>query len=116
LCWEERGEGKHAEMLAWTKSLIQLRRSTAALNDPIMHHLRVSTDDRMNTVVLQRDEVRTVANFGTALYCFDLLEGEVLKLVSAANVEVRDNALTLPAMSLAVLMSTTAQVEDREIG
>jgi len=115
LHWDEIGEGKHAEMLAWTKSLIRLRRSTSALNDGVMHHLRVSTDDGMKTVVLQRDEIRTVANLGTEVYRFDLLEGEELKLISAAGVEVRDNALSLPAMSLAVLISTKEQTEEREV-
>jgi len=116
LLWEEMHQGKHAEMLAWTKSLIRLRRTTTALNDGIMHHLRVSSDDRMKTLVLQRDEVRIVANLGSEVYLFDLLEGEELKLVSTAGVEVRDKTLSLHPMSLAVLMSTTEQAEDREIG
>jgi maltooligosyltrehalose trehalohydrolase len=115
LRWEEIGEGKHAEMLAWTKALIWLRRRTPALNDGIMHHLHVSTDDRINTVVLQRDEIRIVANIGAEVYRFNLLAGEELKLVSAAGVEIRNNALSLPAMSLAVLISTKEQAEEREV-
>ena len=116
LRWEEMHKGKHAEMLAWTKSLIRLRRTTTALNDGIMHHLRVSSDDSMKTIVLQRDEVRIVANVGSEVFRLDLLEGEELKLVSAVGVEVRDKTLLLPVMSLAVLMSTTEQAEDREVG
>jgi len=115
LCWDEIGKGKHAEMLDWTKSLIWLRRSTPALNDGIMHHLRVSTDDRMKTLVLQRDEIRVVANIGTEAYGFDLLSGEELTLVSVSGVEVLGNALSLPAMSLAVLVSSREHAEDREV-
>jgi maltooligosyltrehalose trehalohydrolase len=115
LRWEELGEGMHAEMLQWTKVLIQLRRSIPALNDGSMYRLRVSTDDRKKTVILQRDEVRIVANLGAEVYIFDLLEGEELNLVSRAGVEVRENTLALPAMSLVVLMSTTEQVEEREV-
>ena len=76
-------------MLEWTKALIRLRRSIPALNDGGMHRLRVSTDDRKRTVVLQRDEVRIVANLGAEVYFFDLLEGEKLSLISRAGVEVQ---------------------------
>ena len=45
LNWEEQVEGKHAEMLAWVKALIKLRRSHVCFNDGDMHHLVVSTDE-----------------------------------------------------------------------
>ena len=102
-------------MLAWTKDLIKLRRSTIALNDGSMHHLIVSTDEKRRTLVMQRDEARTLINFGDQPYSFDLLEGESLSLVSRPEVGVYGNALNLPGMTLAVLMSSTEQVEDREV-
>ena len=108
-------EGKHAEMLAWTKSLIRLRRCTVALNDGSMQHLRVSSDDTRRTLVMVRDEARIVANLGEEPYLFDLLEGEELKLVSREGLAVVDNRLELPGMTLAVLLSTTEQAEDREV-
>jgi maltooligosyltrehalose trehalohydrolase len=115
LNWDELNEGKHAEMLAWTKSLIKLRRCTVALNDGSMHHLLVSTDETRRTLVMVRDEARVVMNLGTEVYPFDLLEGECLKLVSREGVGVKDNKMDLPGMTLAVLMSTTEQAEDREV-
>jgi len=115
LKWGEIGEGKHAEMLAWTKALIKLRRCTVALNDGSMHHLLVSTDDAKKTLVMQRDEARILANFGDEPYYFELLEGEELSLISRDGVDVADGGIELPAMTLAVLLSTTEQVEDREV-
>jgi len=115
LHWDEINEGKHAEMLAWTKSLIKLRRCTVALNDGSMHQIRVSTDDAQKTLVMQRDEVRVLANFGEKAYYFELLEGEELCLVSRDGVGVANGGIKLPAMTLAVLLSTTEQVEDREV-
>jgi maltooligosyltrehalose trehalohydrolase len=115
LNWDEVGEGKHAEMLTWTKELIKLRRSTVALNDGSMHHLLVSTDDKRRTLVMHRDEARIVVNFGERTYSFDLLDGERLCLCSRNELEVKDGRLELPAMTLAVLLSTTEQVEDREV-
>ncbi len=116
LNWDEVNKGgKHAEMLAWTKALIKLRRCTVALNDGSMHNLLVSTDDLRKTLVMQREEARILANFGTQSYNFELLEGETLCLISRPDILVRDNQLELPGMTLAVLLSTTEQVEDREV-
>ncbi len=113
LNWDEIGEGKHAEMLAWTTALIKLRRCTVALNDGSMHHLMVSTDTLRKTLIMQREEARILVNFGEQPYSFDLLAGEKLCLVSRDEVTVKDNAIALPAMTLAVLMSTTEEMEDR---
>jgi maltooligosyltrehalose trehalohydrolase len=115
LNWNEVREGKHAEMLAWAKSLIKLRRCTVALNDGSMQHLMVSTDEGRRTLVLVRDEARIVVNLGSQPYSFDLLEEESLKLVSRDGLAVTDNKMELPGMTLAVLMSTTEKAEDREV-
>lgn len=115
LNWKEVGDGKHAEMLEWTRALIKLRRCTVALNDGSMQHLQVSSDEACRTLVMVRDEVRVVANLGEEPYSFALLEGEELQLVSRVGLVVGDGALELPGMTLAVLMSTTEQAEDREM-
>ncbi len=115
LNWDEIDEGKHAEMLAWTKALIKLRRCTVALNDGDMHHLLVSTDDRRKTLVMQRDEARILVNFGEQPFRFDLLDGENLCLISRSEIGVDAGTIELPGMTLAVLMSTTEEMEDREV-
>lgn len=115
LKWDEIGEGRHAEMLAWTKALIKLRRTTVALNDGSMQHLMVSSDEGKRTLVLQRDEVRIVLNIGQETYRFDLLEGEELRLVSREGLEIRDRTMELPGMTLAVLMSSPEEAEEREV-
>ncbi len=115
LNWDEVDQGKHAEMLAWTKALIKLRRSTLCLNDGSMHQLLVSTDDAKKTLVMQRDEARILANFGDQPYYFHLLDGEQLRLVSRDGVGIVNGGIELPALTLAVLLSTTEQVEDREV-
>ncbi len=115
LKWDEVHQGHHAEMLAWAKALIHLRRTTICLNDGSMQHLRVSCDDLRRTLVMQRDSARIVANLGQQPYSFDLLEGEELCLISRAGLTPQANTITLPAMSIAILMSTTEQTEDREV-
>ena len=115
LRWNEIGEGKHAEMLAWTKSLIKLRRHTTALNDGDMHHLLVSTDNKRRTLMMQREEIRIAANLGTEPYIVELLEGEGLALMSREGIDLKGNTVELPPMTLAVLESTQEQREDREV-
>ncbi|MES2390254.1 MAG: malto-oligosyltrehalose trehalohydrolase, partial [Acidobacteriota bacterium] len=114
LKWDEVHEGKHGEMLEWVKALIKMRRCTVALNDGSMHRLRISTDDVLRTLVMQRDEARILVNMGTEPYGFDLLDGEKLCLISRPEIGVQENRLELPGMTLAVLMSTTEQMEDRQ--
>jgi maltooligosyltrehalose trehalohydrolase len=115
LKWEEQGEAKHAEMLAWVKALIKLRRHTVSLNDGDMHHLLVSTDNERRTLVMERDEARVLINFGEQPYTFALLEGERLELISRGGIDAHENYLDLPPMTLAVLMSTTEEVENRQV-
>jgi maltooligosyltrehalose trehalohydrolase len=109
LNWEEQGEGKHADMLAWVKALIALRRHCVCLNDGDLHRLLVSTDDQRRTLVMKRDEARVLINLGENPYAFTLLEGEKLELISREGVGVMDNSLELPPMTLAVLMSPTEE-------
>lgn len=113
LNWEEQSSGKHAEMLAWVKALIRQRRSTVALNDGDLNHIVVASHEDERILVLERDEVRVLVNFGTQPYRFALLPGEMLKLMSRESVGIQDDGLDLPGMTLAVLMTTREELENR---
>ena len=115
LNWEEQDQGKHAEMLAWVKSLIKLRRTHVCLNDGDMHHLLVSTNDERRILTMERDEARILINFGEESYTFALLAGEKLCIASRDEIKVRNNYLDLPPMTMVVLLSTTEEVEDRQV-
>jgi maltooligosyltrehalose trehalohydrolase len=75
----------------------------------------VSSDEGRRTLVMVRDEARVVANLGSEPYLFDLLEEETLTLISRKGLAAKDGKIELPGMTLAVLMSTTEQAEDREV-
>lgn len=113
LNWDEIHEGKHGEMLAWSKALIELRRCTICLNDGSMHELLVSHDDVRRTLVMQRGQARILINLGSDTQSFDLLHGEELKLSSRAELVPDGNVFELPGMSIAVLMSSSEEAEDR---
>jgi maltooligosyltrehalose trehalohydrolase len=115
LKWTEQREGKHAEMLTWVKALIKLRRSRVCFNDGDMHHLLVSRDDLHRTLIMTRDEARILINFGDDDATFDLLEGERLELISREQNGTVGDHLVLSPMTLAVLLSTTEETEDRRV-
>ncbi len=115
LRWDEQSIGKHAEMLTWVKALIKLRRSYVAFNDGDMHHMRVNTDAEKRILILERDEARVLINFGEQPYEFALLEGEILQLISQEGPVVAENRLELPPTTLAVLISSTFDVENRQV-
>ena len=102
-------------MLAWVKKLIKLRRSRACFNDGDMHHLSVTRDDGRQTLVMVRDEARILINFGQDSSSFALLGGEQLALISRDGLSAIDNQLELPPMTLAVLLSTSEDSEDRQV-
>jgi maltooligosyltrehalose trehalohydrolase len=103
LDWNEVGDGKHAEMLAWTKALIHLRRGSIALNDGSMHELKVSTDSERKTLAMGRNGIRILANLGELPYTVELLQGETLTLISRHGLAPSGGVLTLPPLTLAVL-------------
>ena len=115
LNWEEQKEGKHAEMLAWVKALIKLRRSHVCFNDGDTHHMIVSTNEDDQTLVMQREEARVLMNLGKESQTFDLLEGEKLELISKGTPQISGKTLSLPPMALAVLLSPSEEVENRQV-
>jgi len=104
LVWSEVHEGKHEEMLEWTKQLIHLRRTTVALNDGDLGRVEVEIDAEKRWLVMERGSTRVMMNLGELPASFALREKECLKLASKAEVAVEGERVTLPAMSLAIVM------------
>jgi maltooligosyltrehalose trehalohydrolase len=94
LRWQERGEGEHAVMHSWYRSLIQARRIYSALRDPAPDATRVSEHDGLFTV--ERGDLTLVCNLTEQARAADL--GEVL-LASAGLSSMRQ----LPPLSCALV-------------
>jgi maltooligosyltrehalose trehalohydrolase len=103
LNWSEMHEGRHGEMLEWVKELIHLRRTTVALNDGDLGHLKIEFDAEKRWLSMRRGSVRVLVNLGRQAEGFKLKPEERVRLCSKQMPEV-DGAVLLPAMSLAVLM------------
>ncbi len=64
LNWSEIHQGKHAEMLDWTKKLIKLRRSSTSLNDGDLNHIKIKFDEEKRWLMMRRGDVMLVCNLG----------------------------------------------------
>ena len=104
LNWSEVHEGKHAEMYEWVKQLIQLRRNNLDLNDGDFGHLEVHCVGEGKGLTMRRGGARVLMNLDEKPMCVPLLRGEYLKLASRDGVELKNEQVCMPQMSLAVLL------------
>jgi maltooligosyltrehalose trehalohydrolase len=107
LDWSELRTGKHAEMLAWVKELIHLRRTTVDLNDGDLGHLEVECRDEDRSLVMRRGSVRVLVNLGKAPTKIKLLKDESIRLRSCSEIAAIGEEIALPPMSLAVAIATS---------
>jgi len=105
LRWEEVNSGHHAEMLAWTRELIHLRRTTVALNDGDLGHLKLESNPEQRWLTMKRGSMRVLVNLGNQEVAFALLKDETLCLSSRPELVPQEESLRLPLMTLAVLSS-----------
>ena len=105
LNWDEITEGKHAEMLDWTKKLIHLRRSSTSLNDGDLSHIRIKFDEEKRWLWMQRGEVTLICNLGTAEHRCPNPEGRELVLKSSDGVHLTETDVVVPPDCAAILSS-----------
>jgi maltooligosyltrehalose trehalohydrolase len=66
LRWDERGQGDHGRVLAWYRSLIDLRRRVPALRTGRLDEVAVRWDDEARWLVVARDDWRVACNLAPA--------------------------------------------------
>jgi maltooligosyltrehalose trehalohydrolase len=103
LNWNELDEGDHAEMLAWYRALIRLRRSTPALNNGEPGQTRVRYDPQQMWFCMERGEIHVSCNLDDVPHSFPVAEGGRIVLGSREALTVMDGAVTLPPNTLAVI-------------
>ena len=103
LKWSEVYEGKHAEMLEWTRKLIHLRRSSTSLNNGQLQTVRVRFDEDKRWLVMGRGHVVTALNLGSETVTLPNREKFHLELASNSAVSVTQEEVTLPPDSVAIL-------------
>ncbi len=103
LRWDEQAQARHAEMLAWYRELIRLRRVTPCLNDGEPGQTRVSYDEQDRWLRMERGSIAVCCNLGNGEHGFPVPEGGRVILASRSGVTAKGGLVTLPQDSIAVI-------------
>jgi maltooligosyltrehalose trehalohydrolase len=103
LRWDEVGEAPHAEVLAWHRSLLALRRRLPDLTDSRLERVQVSFSEEDQWLRVRRGAVELIANLAPQPAEFHLGERATVELGSDPGVSLGGGSLTLPAESVAIL-------------
>jgi maltooligosyltrehalose trehalohydrolase len=105
LNWDERRQPPHAEMLDWYRRLIAFRLSTPDLTDPDLAHVRVRCSEDEQWLVMERGSVTVAFSLGPQPIHLEVRPGSTIALASTPDIQLNNNALTLPPDAVAVLTS-----------
>jgi maltooligosyltrehalose trehalohydrolase len=100
-------EGRHAEMLAWYRKLIHLRRTSPSLNDGDLGHITVAFDEGKRWLTMDRGLVKVLSNLGESPAEFQNPEHLPLLLASRDGVQLIEDKALLPPDTLAILSGET---------
>lgn len=103
LSWNDTKELRHAEMLAWYRELIRLRRSTPSLNDGEPRRLHVFYDEHELWIRIQRGSITAICNLGKASHKFPLHKSGQILLASRSGLQIDDQAVDLPPDSVVII-------------
>ena len=103
LRWDEINLKQHAEMLAWYRALINLRRSTPCLNDGDPNQLQVTFSDREKWLRFRRGAITVICNLDQSQRPFLVPEGGLLVLGSRDGLPVQNGTAILPADTVVVI-------------
>ncbi len=102
LKWDEVARPEHAEMLAWYRSLIRLRRTTPSLNDGAPGKTQVTFDEQARWLRMDRGNVAVICNLGEQRLFRVQRDARVLLSSRTVSRAVGD-AIKLPQDSVVIL-------------
>ncbi len=102
LKWNEVNEGEHAEMLAWYRELITLRKGTPELNECEPDRTRVQYDEEARWLVVERGGIRVLCNLGESAHAFDF-SSRVRVLLESQKSDQESGRLTLAPDVVAIV-------------
>jgi maltooligosyltrehalose trehalohydrolase len=111
LNWNEIGEGEHAEMAAWYRALIRLRRMTPSLQRDEPGTARVVFDELEKTFSMERGDVTLCCNLSDSDRQFRVQEGRQMVLSSRTATPVKEGFLVIPPDTIGIIKSRDAAQE-----
>jgi maltooligosyltrehalose trehalohydrolase len=103
LKWDEVNEGEHAEMLAWYRQLIRLRRQIPSLTDGEPGHTSATYSEQDRWLSMERGDVTVSCNLGETEGMFPVPEGGRVVLGSRGVPQVFDGAVMLPPNTVVII-------------
>ena len=107
LNWDEVNQGTHADMLAWYRALIRLRRSTPALNNGEPGNTRVTYNEEAMWLSVLRGNVALHCNLGNAVHRVSIADPQSCGIVLSSNdgAAFEDDKLLVPPNAAVVVVS-----------
>lgn len=103
LNWDEVNREHHAEMLAWYRSLIQLRRSNRSFQDSSPGSTDVAFSENQRWFTVTRGTVMLLCNLGKCETSLPVGDRQRILMASRANVSIANGALSLPTDTVAIV-------------
>lgn len=103
LKWDEISTPPHAELLAWYKRLITLRRSDAQLTDGNLEAVGVRFDERARWLVVKRGALEIICNFATERQAIAIERTTKNVICSDGSYQIRPGFIELPSDAVAIL-------------
>jgi len=102
LHWKEIDEAPHAEIMAWYRELIRLRRSNRALLDGNLKTAQVRFDAAAQWLVLTRGEFEVICNFSKTEVKISMHHPGKVLLVSTEQITLNRGEAILPPESVVI--------------
>lgn len=103
LKWVELSAPAHAEMLAWYRRLIQLRRSTPCLNNGEPGNTQVMSSEEQRWFSMKRGSILIVSNLAAGIQRLPVPSKAELILAAKVDVRLEAGIIALPGDSVAIL-------------
>jgi maltooligosyltrehalose trehalohydrolase len=113
LNWDELSEPGHAEMLAWYRGLIRLRRTNPCLSDGTPGKTVVIFDEQEKWIQMQRGTIAVICNLGKSGRAFPAPPGSEILLASGGAPRVVAGEVMLPPDAIAVLSGPASIASDQ---
>lgn len=103
LNWSEVTKPPHAEMLAWYRSLLALRRQIPALGSGRFDSVAVRYDEAAQWIVVDRGAAALICNLAPHPQTIPWEQGGDIRLSSCVGVHLGEGGIVLPGESAAVV-------------
>ena len=103
LDWAEPAIQGHAGLLAWYRTLIDLRRRIPELTDPRLDRVETECDSGAGSVVVRRGPVVVASNLGSRSWTFPADPQAELLAASDPDVKVTRQGVVLPPDTVAIM-------------